>query len=385
MPEDSYTETTTTGWFSRIGGAIKGIVVGLIMVVAAFPVLFWNEGRAVKTRKDLDQGTKEFVHVEAAKVDGANEGKLVHLTGEATAEGELADSDLNVRVPALVLKRRVEMYQWKESSKTKTKKKLGGSEQKEVTYSYQKDWFEGRVDSSNFHKSSEYANPALPLRSASWTASPIRVGGFTLSGELAGKLRAFSPLSLGPETKLPEKLADRNVKLENGTVYLADNPNGPKLGDVRISYQVVRSGPVSIVAQQKGGSFEAFTGKSGTTINMLTEGEHSGEEMFESAQASNKTMTWILRAVGFVLMLVGFNLVFKPLSVVADVLPLAGTVVGVGTGFVAFLLAAPLSLATISIAWIFYRPLIGVPLLLLACAGVFLLIKKTTAHKKATA
>lgn len=382
MSEDSFTESTTTGWFSRIGGAIKGIIVGLIMVVVAFPVLFWNEGRAVKTRKDLNQGTKEFVHVEAATVDSANEGKLIHLTGTATANGELMDGDLNVKSAALVMKRTVEMYQWKESSETKTKKKLGGSEQKDVTYSYKKTWAEGRIDSSKFKKSSEYSNPSLPIKSSSWTASPISVGGFTLSDDLVGKLQKYSPLAIDEKAELPKKIADRKVKLKSGSIYLAKKPNDPKVGDVRISYQVVLPAAVSIVSQQKGQSFVPFTGKSGTTINMLMDGEHSGAEMFESAQQSNKTMTWILRVVGFVVMFMGFSLIFKPLSVVADVLPIAGTVVGVGTGIVAFLLAAPLSLITISIAWIFYRPLIGIPLLLVACVGIFFLIKKVSAYKK---
>ena len=37
MSEDSFTEITTESWFSRIGGAIKGIVIGLALFIAAFP------------------------------------------------------------------------------------------------------------------------------------------------------------------------------------------------------------------------------------------------------------------------------------------------------------------------------------------------------------
>jgi len=385
MSENSFTETTTTGWFSRIGGAIKGILVGLIMVVIAFPVLFWNEGRAVKTRKDLNQGTKEFVHVEADKVDSANDGKLIHLTGEATATDELADQNLNVKSTALVMKRTVEMYQWKESKETKTKNKIGGSKEQTVTYSYDKAWAAGRIDSSKFNKPNKYSNPSLPIQSASWTASPILVGAFTLSADLVSKLQNFSPLEINKDTELPKKIADRKLKHKNGMLYLAKAPLQPELGDVRISYQVVKPQVVSIVSQQKGQSFEGFVGKSGTTINMLVTGDHSGAAMFETAQQNNKTMTWILRVVGFVVMFFGFNLIFKPLSVVADVLPIAGTIVGVGTGIVSFLLAAPLSLITISIAWIFYRPLIGIPLILVAAVGLFFLIKKIAAYKKSTA
>jgi hypothetical protein len=36
-------------------------------------------------------------------------------------------------------------------------------------------------------------------------------------------------------------------------------------------------------------------------------------------------MTWILRFVGFVLMILGLNMILKPLSVMADVLPIVGS------------------------------------------------------------
>ena len=93
------------------------------MIIVSFPVLFLNEGRAVKTKKDLDQGAKEYVQVDASKIDEANNGKLVHFSGMAETEGELADKDLNVTAAGLSLKRTVEMYQWKEETSTKTKKK----------------------------------------------------------------------------------------------------------------------------------------------------------------------------------------------------------------------------------------------------------------------
>lgn len=382
MSENSFTETSTTGWFSRIGGSIKGIFFGLIMVVIAFPVLFWNEGRAVKTRKDLNQGTDEFVHVDAAEVNSSNEGKLIHLTGEATTTDQLKDETLSIQSTALVMKRTVEMYQWKENTKTTRKKKLGGSEQSTTTYSYDKVWAEGRIDSSSFNQSKKYSNPSLPIDSTSWTAQPISVGGFTLSNNLVSQLKGLSLLPIDQDTKLPETVSGRKLQLHNDHIYLASSPQTAQLGDVRISYQVIQPTKVSIVSQQKGNSFEGFKGDAGTSINMLMIGEHSGAAMFETAQANNKTMTWILRGVGFVVMFIGFNLLFRPLSVVADVLPIAGTIVGVGTGIVAFLLAAPLSLITVSIAWIFYRPLIGVPLLLLAGVGLFFLFKKVVAYKK---
>ncbi len=64
----------------------------------------------------------------------------------------------------------------------------------------------------------------------------------------------------------------------------------------------------------------------------------------------------------------GLSMILKPISVVADVLPLLGDIVGVGIGFISFVVAFCLSLTTIGIAWIFYRPLLGISLVVVGFA-----------------
>jgi hypothetical protein len=54
--------------------------------------------------------------------------------------------------------------------------------------------------------------------------------------------------------------------------------------------------------------------------------------------------------------------------VLADVVPAVGRVVGASTGFVAYLLAAFIWLLVVAIAWLYYRPLLAVILLILAGA-----------------
>jgi hypothetical protein len=48
-----------------------------------------------------------------------------------------------------------------------------------------------------------------------------------------------------------------------------------------------------------------------------------------------------------------------------------GSIVGAGLTLVAMLLAAVLSLTIISIAWIFYRPLLGITLLALGAGAIY--------------
>ena len=373
-----YTEVTSESWFGRIGGALKGIVFGVLLIAIAFFVLFKNEGRAVKRYKTLKEGAGKVVSVGSEAVDPSNEGKLVHLTGRATTDEVLKDSAFGVSANAMRLKRDVEMFQWKETQKKKTKKKLGGGTETVTDYSYQKVWFGNSISSSDFKLAGEHTNPSsMPYAAKEVVAANATVGGFSLTKSLVQKMSGFEVLV--PES-VPVSLGDK-ATLHGDSLYIGKDPAAPQVGDVRIRFNLVKPGDVSIVATQIGDTFEAFRSKKGGTILMLRTGAHSAEAMFQQAQDSNKMWTWILRAVGFVLMFFGFSLVFKPLSVVADVVPFIGSIVAAGTGLIAFVLAAVLSIITIAVAWVVYRPVLGIALLIVAAALVFVLkgkLKKKT-------
>ena len=99
--------------------------------------------------------------------------------------------------------------------------------------------------------------------------------------------------------------------------------------------------------------------------------------MFASAHSSNKIVTWLLRLLGFILLYCGLSAVLRPIRVLTDVLPFLGRIVGMGLGFVAFVVALVCWLVTVAIAWVAYRPLVGIPLLVLAAALIFLLVKRS--------
>ncbi|MCI5210683.1 MAG: hypothetical protein D3910_18285, partial [Candidatus Electrothrix sp. ATG2] len=73
--------------------------------------------------------------------------------------------------------------------------------------------------------------------------------------------------------------------------------------------------------------------------------------------------------------------IFKLFSVLGDVIPFLGNIVEAGTGFIAFLLAAVLSLVTIAVAWIVFRPLLGIILLAIAVGLLVLIGGKVKASK----
>jgi len=103
--------------------------------------------------------------------------------------------------------------------------------------------------------------------------------------------------------------------------------------------------------------------------------------MFESAHAANSMWTWILRFVGVFLVCMSIGMMLAPLSVLASVIPFLGKLVGVGTGFVSMLAGMTWSLLIIALAWLFYRPLIGIILLVAAVGLIALLFTKLTSKK----
>lgn len=385
MSNDSFTEVTSKSWFSRLGSAFKGILVGIILVVIAFPLLFWNEGRAVKRHKTLEEGGGAVISVPVDRVDSGNQGKLVHLAGMTATEEILTDEVFGVSSRAIKLIRFAEMYQWQETSESQEKKKLGGGTETVTTYTYNKVWSERLTSSSQFRKPEGHTNPAqMSYQSDEMVAEKVTIGAFALSPSLIKMMKDYSPLTFDSDYTLPDNLKDK-AQLGSNSIYVGKSSSNPQVGDVRISYKEVRPINISLVANQINDTFEPYHAEAGGTVELLVSGIQSADAMFQQAVKSNKILTWIVRGAGFLVMLVGFQLIFGPLSVLADVLPILGSIVGAGTGFIAALIAGILSCLTIGIAWIVYRPVIGIIMLGISSGLGFLLFTRLRKNKPASA
>jgi hypothetical protein len=109
---------------------------------------------------------------------------------------------------------------------------------------------------------------------------------------------------------------------------------------------------------------------------MLEAGTRSAESMFRAARVLNRVLTWIFRAAGFVFVFFGVLLVFRPIAVLGSVVPLFGSLLEAGLGLFSLGLAAVLSSVTIAVAWVFYRPLFGVGLLVIAAWAILWLRRR---------
>jgi len=370
MSNDSVSVTTSKSWFSRIGGAVAGVLVGLFLFLAAFPLLTWNEGRAIKRAKTLQMGSKAVVSVSAAAVDAANEGRLVHVNGDVAVEGEVTDADFGVSAPVIKLRRNVEMYQWAEEKKSETKSKLGGGEETVTTYSYSKKWSSGVMDSSEFHKQEGHENPGgMALESETFVGENPTIGAFEMPESLTGMISNFRPLPITEKTDAPAA-AEEPMQVFDDGFYVGKNPKMPVVGDLKIQFEAVDPGPYSVVARQIQNTFEPYMVENLGNIELLEPGTVSAATMFANEQQGNVILTWILRLAGFVMMFLGVLLIGQPLVVFADVIPFFGSLLGAGVGLMALMISLPLTLITVALAWLAYRPLIGVPLLVAAVVSV---------------
>lgn len=369
---DSFTETTTKSWGSRIGESIKGILFGLAFTIGACVLLFWNEGRAVQTEQSLAEGRGLVVSVDTSRVDPANEGKLIHVSGEVKAGAPLRDADFNVSANALRLVRTVEMYQWKEESKSETRKTLGGGEETTTTYTYNLVWEDHRIDSSQFKRRDGHENPSMRFQRAASTARDATLGAFRPGAQVLSQLPAAQELRVDPAVaaSLSGKIGGP-VQVSDGRLYLGANPNEPKPGDLRITFRTVPNGPASFIGQQTGADFTEYQTKAGDRLLMARSGIMSAPDMFKAAEDENRILTWIVRLVGVVVMFVGLTLVLRPLVVVADVVPFIGNILGAGAALVAAVVTAVVAPLVIAIAWLWYRPVVSIVAIAIGLAAAF--------------
>lgn len=109
---------------------------------------------------------------------------------------------------------------------------------------------------------------------------------------------------------------------------------------------------------------------------VLEPGTYSAKALFVQEHSSNTAITWAIRAGGLMTMWIGLRLFFNPISAVADVIPILGTVLEWGRGFVAGVATLVLSIATIALTWISVRPLLACTILIAVAVATFWLPKR---------
>ena len=436
----AYTETTTTGYGTRVGNSFKAIGSGLLLFVLGTALLWWNEGRAVKTEKMLDEAGSAYVEMENPnKKDASLEGELICGTAMATTEDSLSDAQFGIGTKAIALRRSVEYYQWVEHSQTKKEDKLGGKEVTTTTYTYSKQWVSSPVQSSQFHDPA-YQNKNTVLTTvedAEQYAENVSFGAYQLNESLIHSISSREAMDLAiaedllkqfdqstqaayerfygvqksiqqpaqqpvqqpaaqaipdsikallPDSvkaqldslqavndSINKQMANAENKKDLAYVHQAGNvlyfgrvPGAPEVGDVRVTFEKVVPAKVTVMAVVDGDTFKPFMAKNGKRFQTLVMGKKSGDEIIEAEKEANNMILWFLRILGVMMVIGGLKGIFGFIETILKVVPFIAGIFGWGVGLVCTVLGVVWSLIVIAIAWLFYRPLLGISLLVLA-------------------
>jgi Transmembrane protein 43 len=241
----------------------------------------------------------------------------------------------------------------------------------------------GRL-AGDFKQQDGHVNPELRYRAGTFPARDVTFGAFKPGEAVVKELPANQPVRV--DQAMAQALRGRvtgPVSAVDGAFYLGADATQPRIGDLRISYTVTPAGPVSIVGRQSGVDFAPYQTQAGDRLLMVKPGMISAADMFKEAKREAAILTWVLRFIGALVMFIGFALVLNPLVVVADVVPFIGNVLGAGASLVSLILTAILAPLVIAIAWLWYRPLVSIIVILVGLALAYG-FKRWAASKVAT-
>lgn len=364
-------EESEVSWRSRLGGASGGLAAGLALILTALFVITWNEIRAVGHARSLMEGAAGIRSVPADLINPAQEGRRVHVVGALTPQSTLDDDEMQITVRALRLVRQVRIYQWREETRSETRRNASGLEEMVTTRTYSRVWSDHRIDSSRFRQADGHHNPEMRYRAREFLPSAITLGAFRLGEGMMRALPADEVYLVPPETI--ERLRQRHgagVHLQDGRIYLGADPASPRVGDMVVSYRIARPQVASLVAMQIG---DALGGRGEDPLAMVAWGELSASAMVAQGRHYDPWLSWAIRLMGSGFLFLGFAMMVRPLTPLADVVPMLGDLIAAGLGLTAFVLTVLVAPAIIGLVWVWQRPFLAIGLMLVGFVLAILL------------
>ena len=432
----AYIETKRTGYGTRLKNSIGGIGFGFLLFLGGTALLWWNEGRAVKTTKMLEEGQEVTLHVDNVdKIDNSLNGKLIHATAMTATDDSLVDATFGVGAKCVKLRREVQHYQWVEKSQTTTKDKVGGAQEEVTEYTYEKKWVRKPEDSQKFHVPSTRARnfTLMNVETEEQVAKNVNFGAYKLPSNLISSISGSEPFNLDiPKEQLERwnndvlnlyirrhaqgindpsyitrqvnnsPIADNQqmkddadslarkeavsddldyVHVTGNEIYIGRSSSSPEVGDVKITFTKVLPGQASVIAEVYGDNLQSYTASNGKSLAVLTMGAVSVDKMYQAQHSSNSMWTWILRIVGILMIIFGLKGIVNILETLFKVIPFLASIVGMATGLVCWVFGLSWSMLVIAIAWIFYRPVLGIILLVIS-GGLIFWLKNRSKNKK---
>lgn len=319
------------------------LIFGLILVLAGSAGLFWNEWRSASEMATLRAAGRSVMSVDPGRVPGDADGRLVHVAAEARPSGIVEDPVFGLGDVALRLDRIVEMYQWREHTQ-------GAGDNR--TTRYEKVWAEGRIPSERFRERVGRSNPpAPPYQSARFQPPEVAIGAYGLTPALVDLLPADRAIAV-PRGR--ELFVRGGVLAGDGTGFFSGDPRRPEIGDVRVRFRVVPAGEVSVLAGLDGARLGPWRAANGGEVAIAVPGLETAEAMLGHARRVTALRTWGVRAAATLGVFVGCSLLLGRAG--ERVASLAALRRRLGPA-AAPTVALGWALVVVAIAWVLFRPL----------------------------
>jgi uncharacterized protein (TIGR02996 family) len=355
-------------------GAVNlGSYIGILLALLALGLLVWAENYAVATTRGLEEGAGKVVEVKADKVDAANEGKLVHVSGEATTAEPLVDPDFGISTPVLKLMRTVETYQWKE-----TKKETKKDDKTITSYTYSKEWATSKPK-TNFEDPKGHVNPEeVPYKELELASSSAKLGAFMLTENQLKQMKGREPLAITDDL-LKQRAAeskDRGELGSDGKLFVSQSGSShvgePEVGDVQVSYFVAKPQVITVVAKQTADTFAPYESSAGTHVDIIEPGAHDTKAMFAAAHGNSRIVHWAIRIFLTLLLAPAIFLMIRPMALESG-FDLMGKRVNIGFLVFATFAATGIMLVVVGVRWLIYQPVFGGEVLAIGIATLFIM------------
>ncbi len=263
------------------------------------------------------------------------------------------------------------MFQWVEREEKRDD---------ETRYEYDRRWHEGRVNSESFRYTTGHENPPLQVRPQDYTAQTVTVGAYLLNEPLKNDMDDWEQVAvnqaaveeiIGPERRSLYSFLDNEIYF--GTAPI--DPHRPDLGDHRISFHRVPTGPVTLMARLTSNSFTEYSTTNGESFQRLYSETLTAEQFIGKLRTENTILAWGIRFGGLALSIVGIMLILGPARALFQWIPFVGEVTGFLFFVVAVLVGFLISVTTISISWLAVRPLLGLVLISISGVTLYALIR----------
>jgi hypothetical protein len=278
-------------------------LLGLFTVVCGF-LMMWGSVRTGRDRlTTIESVTSQAVDIDPMQPSPLNNGRLVVAAAEFSSSEKLEDEYL-LPTSDLILRRHVEMYQWKESVDP-----LSG----ELRYNL--GWHEGQIDFFTFRETVGHENPLLRIEPALKRVSSSRFGGFD-GDPILRSIQKLLPLELDPR-----KLKDPSLRIEDNKIVVPRDTtsSGTALGDMRVWYEVLPQGGYTILTRQV--DERSLLGVQGTDTLIIRPGLFSADELEHAETADAQDASDGLLLLGAVILCLGLFSVLLPIASQIDLRP----------------------------------------------------------------